>query len=122
MTGSYKQGRKGLTAGTKASLAQVLVLAAILVGLIFVFAGCGGGGGLQGTWVNEQEGSTVVVTGDTITETSSTGTLEFKYKAEGNTLNLTMEGITDALTMTYKLDGDTLTLTSQGEDMAYTRK
>lgn len=125
MTGSYKQGRKGLTAGNTASIAQVLIVAAILVGIILVFAGCGGGG-LQGTWVNQEKGETVVITGDTITVTSdstgTTGTLEFNYTVDGNTLTLSMEGVADKMAATYKLDGDTLTMSANGEDTVYTRK
>jgi hypothetical protein len=120
MTGAFKCAR--LSDGKKAAIVSVLVLAALMIGLVLSVAACGGGG-LEGTWVSEKDGETVVITADKISvESESTGKLEFTYKVDGDQLLLSMEGLATDMPATYKLDGDTLTISSDGEDSVYTRK
>jgi hypothetical protein len=120
VTGLKKRGRS--VWGNKAALMAVLLLVALLVVLVVAVAGCGGGG-LQGTWVSDKEG-TAVITGDKISVVDADGTqFEFTYKVEGDTLLLSMEGLITDQPVPYKLDGDKLTLTMDGEDaVTFSRK
>ncbi len=118
MIGSLKHARSA--GGNKAAIVQVLVLVALVVGLIAVLTGCGGG--LEGTWSNDQEG-TVVITGDKISvDDGSEFGLDFTYKIDGDNLLLTLEGLVTDQPVPYKLDGDTLTLSMEGESVTFTRK
>jgi hypothetical protein len=109
------------TGGNKAALAVVLVSAVLLISMLGVFAGCGGAS-LEGTWVSDDKGETVVITGDTVTMSDGTMELEFTYELEGDQIVLSMEGLSEPLPATYKLEGDKLTITADGDVTVYTRK
>jgi hypothetical protein len=119
VTGSNKRGRS--IWGNKAALMAALLLVGVLILLVATVVGCGGG--LQGTWANDKEG-TAVITGDKISVVDGSGTkFDFTYKVDGNNLLLSMEGLITDQPVPYTLDGDKLTLTMEGQDpVTFTRK
>jgi hypothetical protein len=106
-----------------ASTIKVVGLAVLIIGLLLVFAGCGGGSSLVGTWTNAAEGETMVFQDNgTMTLTSgSSGSVEMTYETKDGNLLLGIEGVTDKVTVGYSLDGDKLSLTSEGETRVYDR-
>jgi len=81
------------------------------------FGGCGGGGSLLGTWVNAEEGETLVFTPDgTLVLTMEDGQVAtLTYEARGTGLILgTAEG-ENTRTLDYSVEDGVLTLTYPGE-------
>jgi hypothetical protein len=93
----------------------VALAATIVIGL--AVAGCGGGGSLVGTWVNANEGETLVFTADgTLVLTMEDGQVaSLTYEARGTGLILGTPAGENTRTLDYSVEDGVLTLTYPGE-------
>ena len=101
--------------GTSRSFASVLKVAGIailVIGLVLVFAGCGGKAGIVGKWTDSSDNSTVEFTSDgkmLVSGPDGAGSVELGDKLAGDKITLTLAG-QEMGTVPYKLDGDSLTV------------
>jgi uncharacterized protein (TIGR03066 family) len=94
-----------------ASLLKVVGIAILVIGLLFVFSGCGKAS-LVGKWHSAGTGETLEFTsGGKMLVTSDTqeGSVELTYKVDGNKVAVSLAGV-EMVTAAYSIDGDTLTM------------
>jgi len=101
---------------------NVIKLTAVFITALFLFIGCSGaGGGLSGTYTNEDLGDwTMTFSGNTVTNSflgeSTTGTYEVK---DGN-ITMTFDG--ETATTKYTLEGNKLTISESGMTLTFIKK
>jgi hypothetical protein len=87
---------------------------AIVVIMSFVFIGCGGNGGLSGTWESTSSyvDMTWTFTGNKLVQETMGVKVTTPYKIKGNAIAMVYEGT--EVEFEYVIDGDILTINMMG--------
>ena len=94
----------------------------VLVGIVFLLAGCGKKG-IVGSWKHEQGYVYTFKEDGTGNYSYGDAAMEFTYKVEDNKLSILYTGNTAPFETTFTIDGDTLTIKdSFDNDTIYKRQ